>query len=248
MLNSLSSLLVALPRRVGARIAGYHCASARAGFTLVEVLAALFLTGLAVTTILPFFVRLIGRAWSGESRMMMADQWMQATLRLSADIGQAIPISVAGAGQPSLAFRASSDQILLVRPTLSKNSSSELESVEFRIESGPKGDTIVRIARPFNKDSFGLADDAASSSVAILNSDARLRFKIVQRHADKSTNPGGKDQDKSLPSEIQLLARGVSAALPPIPFIFPIGARTSPVDGVSKGLKPDTTSGARHDQ
>lgn len=189
----------------------------RAGFTLIEVLAGLFLTGLFIIIVLPFFTQLVGRAWSGEANMLTADQWMQASARLAADFGEAVPLSI-GDGSQGLAFHASSHRIEFVRRAISGDR-NHLEIVTISIESDADTQTILRSTRPYSKDAFSGDDDSDSdeggSQIALLTTSYDLHFK---------THGGEKSK---LPSEVELDVDG-DGSLSDIPFVFPIVARTSP--------------------
>ena len=61
---------------------------ARAGFTFIEVLAALVVTGAVVAAVLPYAARLASHWWVGEQSVEAADGWMQAAARMGDDLAQ----------------------------------------------------------------------------------------------------------------------------------------------------------------
>jgi prepilin-type N-terminal cleavage/methylation domain-containing protein len=193
---------------------------ARAGFTLIELLAAVFVTGLCVITVLPFLNRLLGRAWSGEANMIVADQWMQATARLAADLQEAIPLTLDQSDKPSLAFRANERHVIFVHRALAGNR-DQLETVTLTIASAANGWSVIRSASLFSKDRFGTDSDGKAPQTSILTTPYRLRFKTL----DADHNPLTDDSKvKELPTEVELDV-DANGNLPDVPFVFPIAAR-----------------------
>lgn len=192
----------------------------RAGFTLIEVLAALFVTGLFVVTALPFLTRVVGSAWKGEANMMTADEWMQASARMAADFGEAIPLSMRKGSKPRLAFRARPDRVEFVRRSLTEDR-ARLQIVTIRIEEDSEGESLVRSALTYSEDAFDASDsDAHSQEIALLKTPCHLRFKT-------DVDQGSGTSPDKLPVKVELDVDGCPA-LPDIPFVFPIVARTSP--------------------
>jgi prepilin-type N-terminal cleavage/methylation domain-containing protein len=194
----------------------------RAGFTLIEMLAGLFVTGLFILVAMPFVTQLVGRAWSGEGNMATADEWMRADARLTSDLGEAVPLS-RGSGNNTLVFTATPTRVEFVRPSITGDR-SRLELVTLAIETDSNGDSLVRRARPYGGQSSDDDDDddGASSNIRLLSTPCSLRFTI----------PGGlSDEDapmKELPRAIMLEVENCER-LPDIPFVFPIPARSNPV-------------------
>lgn len=177
------------------------------------------MTGLFIIAVLPFLTQLVGRAWSGEGNMKTADQWMQATARLAADFGEAVPLSF-GDGSTGLAFRATPHRMEFVRRALSGDH-NHLEIVTISIESDGDNHTILRSVRPYSKEAFksdsDTDDDDQASQVALLTTPYTLHFKADEDNTNQS----------KLPSEVELDVDG-DGALADIPFIFPIVARNNP--------------------
>lgn len=191
----------------------------RAGFTLIEVLAALFVTGLFVVTALPFITRVVGNAWNGEASMMTADEWMQASARIAADFGEAVPLSMQKGGKPRLAFRARPDRVEFVRRSLTGDR-ARLQIVTIRIEEDSEGESLVRSALAYSEDAFDASDsDTQGEEIALLRTPCHLRFKTDDDQGS-GTSPG------KLPGEVELDVDGCTT-VPDIPFVFPIVARTS---------------------
>lgn len=198
----------------------------RAGFTLIEILAGLFVTGLFILVAMPFIIQLVSRAWSGEGNMAMADEWMRADARLLADFGEAVPLSK-GNGDNTLVFTATPTRMTFVRPSLTGRR-HDLELVTLSIESDPDGNILVRHARPYNQtaDDDDSGSSGTGSNIRLLSTPCSLRF----------TAPGGLPDEgaslNELPSAILLEVENCDR-LPDIPFVFPIPARSNPVIAAS---------------
>ena len=121
---------------------------ARAGFTLVEVLAALVVTAGFVAVVLPFAGRLATRWWVGEARVEAADGWMQGVARLSDDLSQAVPIMVRQGDKAVASFDAGPDFVQFVRPALG-SAALGLETVRFEVRWSAAGSALVRRAARF---------------------------------------------------------------------------------------------------
>ncbi len=195
----------------------------RAGFTLIEVLAGLFITGLFIMTVLPFVTRLIGTAWSGEANMMTADQWMRASARLSADFGEAVPLSIHQGDKAVPAFRAQSDRVQFVRRSLAGDRTG-LQIVTLRIEADSEGEGLVRSASPYSEEAFNSDSADGGEEVALLKTPYHLRFRV-----DDPKNPN------DLPDKVELVVDGGPGD---IPFVFSIVARTSPSAAVPTTAGP----------
>jgi Tfp pilus assembly protein PilV len=196
--------------------------NSRAGFTLIEILAGLFVTGLFVTAVMPLMIHLVSHAWSGEASMAGADEWMRADARLSSDFSEAIPVSK-GNGDNSLIFSATPSSVEFVRRSITGDH-RRLDLVTIKIESESQGDSVFRRARPWGSSSTDDDDDGAetSSNIRILATSCNLHFSV----------PGGLPDEgariKHLPREIILEAEDC-VRTPDIPLVFPIVARSNPV-------------------
>jgi prepilin-type N-terminal cleavage/methylation domain-containing protein len=194
----------------------------RAGFTLIEMLAGLFITGLFVLVAMPFVTQLVGRAWSGEGNMAMADEWMRADARLASDLSEAVPLSK-GNGDNTLVFMATPTRVEFVRPGITGDR-RRLDLVTLAIETDSNGDSLVRRARPYGRQSSDddSDNDEASSNVRLLSTACSLRFKVAGGLSDEDAPV------KELPRAIMLEVDNCER-LPDILFVFPIPARSNPV-------------------
>ena len=126
----------------------------RAGFALIEVLAALVITASLVAVVLPFASHLLARWRTGQPEIDSADTWMQAIARLSDDLAQAVPITGAGASSDAVEFRLAPGSVKFVRPSLGDSADLGLETVTYVVGSSPAGDVLVRYAQPFVPERF----------------------------------------------------------------------------------------------
>jgi Prokaryotic N-terminal methylation motif len=196
--------------------------NSRAGFTLIEILAGLFVTGLFVAAVMPLMTQLVSHAWSGEASMAGADEWMRADARLSSDFSEAIPLSK-GNGDNSLIFSATPTRVEFVRRSITGDH-RRLDLVTIEIESESQGDSVFRRTRPLGSSSTDDDTDGAetSSNIRILTTSCNLHFSVPGGLPDESTGI------KHLPREIILEAEDC-VRTPDIPLVFPIVARSNPV-------------------
>ena len=206
-----------------------------AGFTLIEVLAALAVTGAFVAVVLPYAGRLASHWWAGETAVEAADQWMQAVNRMGDDLSQAVPYGLGADGLGGAAFRAGPDGIAFVRPGL--GDAGGLETVAYEVRSGRDGATLVRRSRRFDPDGFaGGVGGTPSTLVA-----GPFRLRLVEVAADGSRHRDWSPGD-GMPAAVELSATadppGRRAALPVAPMLMPIAARSPAATRAAAGGKP----------
>ena len=192
----------------------------RAGFTLIEVLAALVVTGAFVAAVLPYATRLATHWWVGEATVEAADGWMQAVNRMGDDVAQALPYGLGGSdGGAEAAFRAGPDGIAFVRPTLGDGVG--LEAVSYEVRPSPAGNALVRRSRRFDPMAFGR--DVGGASATLL--DGPFRFRIVEVAADGTRRRDWAPAD-GMPAAVELSAAATGRApVPAAPVLMPIPAR-----------------------
>lgn len=196
----------------------------RAGFTLIEVLAALVVTGAVVAVVLPYAARLATHWWIGEATVEAADGWMQAVSRMGDDVAQAVPYGLGdGDGAPAAAFQAGPDGIAFVRPAL--GGGAGLEAVSYEVRASPAGGALVRRSRLFDPATFGRGVGGTSATLL----DGPFRFRIVEVAADGSRRRGWAPAD-GMPAAVELSAEGTGRApVPAAPVLMPIPARAPAV-------------------
>lgn len=196
--------------------------NSRAGFTLIEVVAGLFITGLFMIVVMPFITQLVSRAWSGERGMTIADQWMRANARLAADFAEARPLS-SKSGSHVLMFQASSQRVRFVRRSLTGDH-DVLELTTLSIEQTSDGESLIRSTQPFGQTPDD-DQDGDSTKISLLNTRCDLRFAIPDQSMDNVT----KDV---LPREITLNIDNCAES--EFPLVFPIAARDGPLSSVDQ--------------
>ncbi len=196
----------------------------RAGFALIEVLAALVITASLVAVVLPFASHLLARWRTGQPEIDSADTWMQAIARLSDDLAQAVPITGAGASSEAVEFHLAPGSVKFVRPSLGDRADLGLETVTYVVGSSPAGDVLVRYAQPFVPERFGDETQASPKSI-ILDGPFRLAFAPMKSGPPASA---AGPPPKAMPAGIELRVRGLSRArVPAAPIVLPIEARGS---------------------
>lgn len=217
----------------GARRAGSDGADRRAGFTLIEVLAALAVTSAFVAVVLPYAGRLATHWWAGETTVEAADGWMQAVGRMGDDLAQALPYGLGAEGTPDVAFTAGPDGFGFVRPAL--GGARGLEAVSYEIRRSAAGSALVRRSRPFDPAAFGR--DVGGASAALI--DGPFRFRLVEVGRDGARRRGWSPSD-GMPAGVELSAETDDrrrAPVPAAPVFLPIVAQ-SPAAGAAKPGTP----------
>lgn len=200
-------------------------ADPRAGFTLIEVLAALVVTGAFVAAVLPYAARLSTHWWVGEASVEAADGWMQAVGRMGDDVSQALPYGLPGGpdGAPSAAFQAGPDGIAFVRPALGDGVG--LDAVSYEIRPSASGTALVRRSRPFDAAVFGR--DVGGTRATLL--DGPFRFRIVVVAADGTRRRDWAPSD-GMPAAVELSAAPTGTSpVPAAPVLIPIATRAPAV-------------------
>lgn len=207
----------------------------RAGFTLIEVLAALVITTAFVAVVLPYAGRLATHWWVGETTVEAADGWMQAIARMSDDFAEAVPLEV-GQGEPRmLAFRGGADVIRFVRPALGGSGGRDLEVVSYAVQSTAAGQALVRQSRRLDPGGFD-ADPAGSATVTLI--EGPFRFRLVTLDRD-GTRRRGWDAPDRMPTAVELsVAATGRQPVPAAPISMPVVARQPAVVARPKGATP----------
>lgn len=223
-------------RREGRSDACRGCPDPRAGFTLIEVLAALVITTAFVAVVLPYAGRLATHWWVGETTVEAADGWMQAIARMSDDLAEAVPLEVGQGDSRVLAFRGGADVIRFVRPALGGSGGGrDLEVVSYAIRSTADGQALVRQSRRIGSGAFD-ADPAGSATVALIEGPFRFRLVTVDRDG---TRRRGWDAPDRMPTAVELsVAATGRQPVPAAPISMPVVARQPAVVARPKGATP----------
>lgn len=198
--------------------------ASQAGFTLIEVLAALVVTGAFVAVALPYAGRLATHWWTGEAAVEEADGWIQAMSRMGDDLSQSVAYDLSTGSRPSLAFRADPDDVSFVRSSLGET--GQLEAVTYEVVPSKSGMALIRRSRRFDAAAFGRDDRGTSAT--LLDGPYRLRLVEVStdgsRHRDWQPSP-------DMPAGVEVSAAPTrngpasSVAVPTVPFFLPIATR-----------------------
>ena len=116
----------------------------RAGFTLIETLAALAVTGALVGALLPFAGTVLAHWTRAPEIAETGDRYLQAAGLLQDDFLEALPLSGAD-GAPL--FRAGTDCVELVRPALGPDRKG-LEHLRYAIVRAGGFDVLTRASAP----------------------------------------------------------------------------------------------------
>ena len=198
----------------------------RAGFTLIEVLAALVVTAVFVAVVLPFAGRLATRWWVGEARVEAADAWMQAVARLSDDLAQAVPIVARQGDKAAVSFDAGPDFVQFVRPALGR-AAMGLETVRFEVRSSGAGSALVRRSARFRPGDAS----APGSPTTILEGPYRFRFRA---YGEDLVPRAAWEGETEMPAGVELTVVGRGgASAPPGPILLPVVARAPSTKPVS---------------
>lgn len=207
-----------------------------AGFTLIEVLAALTVTALVMVAVYPYFSLLISRWSMGFKPVQIQDQWLQAALRLSEDLAETVPLSLDPGGKPRLAFMLDPETVVFVRTGLDQASKNRLQTVTLKIAHSDNGDSLFRSASTFDPDRFPANSGSATSFLS-------GPFHLTFRYADATGDPGKTwTKGDELPEDVILQAEsaGPNSGVPPLPIVMPLPARASPGQTLSNNGLPNT--------
>lgn len=205
-------------------------ADRRAGFSLVEVLAAVVLTVALVVAILPFFAGVVGRWMTGQRLIEDADLWMRAGLRLAGDTARAVPVMRPGPGEPRLLYAGDERNLLFVRPALSAGAGAAYEIVGLAIERSDDGEAVVRRSAPFDPAAPAPDPGRLGGATTLLSGPWRFRFEHVSARGDRTpawTTPG------ELPRLVELVAEPTARRpAPPAPLALPFTAVRPPAGAI----------------
>jgi Tfp pilus assembly protein PilV len=217
----MTSSAEAIRPRHGGRSARRRArASGEAGFSLVEALAAVVLTALLMSIILPAFGTIATRWMTGQRTVEDADLWERAMVRLAADVGRAAALKVPTERDLVAFWRGDERQILFAAP-VAGGGENAFEIVAYSIEPDDAGQSLVRRAGPYTAAGLDTPVRDLSNPIALASGPYRFRFDHVATDGRKATDW---IRQKALPRRVELSvaadgARGVPAA--PIALSIP---------------------------
>ena len=202
------------------------------GFALLEVLAAIALTAAFAAVVLPFAGRMVEQWWRGDAVIQDADAWMQVTARLSADLAQAIPLPVSADRQAGLAFRASRDGVVFVRPPRAGSETGGLQISAYMIEQTRSGSVLVHYTASFSPYLMDVDPRTFGTATAVMTGPFRLAFVPVGAGGSRPESWSGR---KDLPLWIELIAMPIAnGAAPAAPIVLPIAAQVPKDDPAAR--------------
>jgi general secretion pathway protein J len=142
-----------------------------AGFTLVEALVTVLLTGIIMAALAAVTAQWMPGWERGIGRLQRIDTLAAGLDRLADDIAAAKIVSTQGAKAPPL-FDGRELSLVFVRPTLNPNSTGGLEIVRLVQTSDDRGPVLVRSTIPFTPDAANAGD---ADAIAFANPVAALR-------------------------------------------------------------------------
>lgn len=207
----------------------------RRGFALLEVLAVVALTAAFASIVLPFSGRLIERWWHGEATIENADAWMNLTVRLSADLAQAIALPASTSRGSPLVFQASSNRLIFIRPPRNARE-TELQLVAYVIERTSSSSSIVHYETGFSPSLVGLDPRAFGPATAAFTGAFDLAFVAVGADGNRITDWIDR---KDMPLWIELTTRSLGRSdAPAASIVLPIAARSAVDASGAQANKP----------
>lgn len=152
-----------------------------AGFTLVEALVAVLLTGVIMTALAAVTTQWMPGWERGIGRLQRIDTLAAGLDRLVGDIAAAQIVSTQGDKVPPL-FDGRELSLVFVRPTLNPNSTGGLEIVRLSQTTEDRGPVLVRSTTPFAPDAaYGSDADAIAfaNPVAVLRGPYSISFSYA---------------------------------------------------------------------
>ncbi|MEM1410498.1 MAG: prepilin-type N-terminal cleavage/methylation domain-containing protein [Pseudomonadota bacterium] len=188
------------------------------GFTLVEMLVALVVLGLAMVAVnegLRFSAKALGRV-SGEAEAAASRTVGLSTIRRL--IGDAYPLVLAGEtdGEVDIVFEGSDDNLVFPAFLPGYVSQGGLYLIKVRIKNKGSGSVVELFRAPFDR--VGSRPNLAGDEPSLLiTSDQRLKFSY-QSATDDSPS-GAWTDERAYPDMIQLIeGRGKASSILTVPF------------------------------
>jgi general secretion pathway protein J len=201
--------------------------AAEAGFTLIETLVALALTGLVLSALANITAQWLPNWNRGFERIQRSESISLAFHRLSADIGAAEYVP-AGREQRKLLFDGSELSMTFVRTAMGPNATVGLDVVRIGETTDRSGLVTVRSRAP-----FGPLSPGASLSEQIHTTDPvvllRAPFRLAFSYAgpDRVWKSDWHDAE-SLPAAVMLTVRdAASERVLPVSTVVPIHAEVA---------------------
>lgn len=176
--------------------------SRRAGFSLVEVLAALAATVLIVGAFSPFAAQLVGGWGRGARTAELVDMMTTAQARLGRDIGAAVPMFLTRGEETSMLFLGRAGYVIFPAATGFGPGRGGFELVSLSVETADGRTALMRRRAPLGAD-----PDAGGFRDAVALFEGRYRMAFTYVGADGVRREEWLDRP-DLPVRVELAVLG----------------------------------------
>lgn len=186
---------------------------------MIEVLAALTITGLLIGLCLPVVAGMFGHWSAGLAKVERDDQLMRATIRLQDEIASATLLRLQKQGNqpPAITFVGEPDALRFVR-IAAVPQGAELQTIAFAIEETADGAVLVRRSQPYDPGQFTGDPGPFASSVAVISGHYKMQFNYVRRDGRTDTVW---TRGQELPARIELTLQPTDKRWPlPAPIVL----------------------------
>lgn len=192
-------------------------ADARAGFALLEMLAALTI-GVAMLALLAQFTSQTLRNWTrGEGTIAVMEMLTSGLGRLKTDLALAVPMPPPGSDSSSVMFAGSEGQLLFVAATGFGAGDRGLELISITVTREEEGIAVVRQRGPVVTGPAPLRD-----AVVLLR--GRMQFRFSFRDDDGQTVANWSNRE-SLPKAVAVeLFNNAGVSVFPVPVVMKLPA------------------------
>ena len=188
--------------------------SARAGFTLIEMLAALAIAGAIFAVISEFTGRLLLNWNRSDSVISVMEMVTRGLGRLGTDLALALPMSPPGTDGSTTYFIGDSKHIIFVAATGFGLGDRGLELLDFSMVDNKDDFYLVRQRAPVTNPPTQMRDP-----VVLLHGRMQVRF-VYRDSAGKYLDAWTQRPD--LPTAVGVQVIGASGPIFPRPLIFPV--------------------------
>ncbi len=175
------------------RAAFRHAASG--GFTLVETIVALALGALLLSFVIPNLNYTMIHWRRGQGASDWQDQWMQAIMRLTQELDEALPLMVGDGDAQKLAFNGNAQSLTFVRLTRGVTGEQKLKTIHISVEHDDDGDKLRQSAQTFDAEHFSDSQDQ-SGGMVLFEGPYQLSFKLVE-----APEPSNSEKRPPVPNE-----------------------------------------------
>jgi len=194
--------------------------AARAGFSLIEVLAALTITALVIGAFSPFVAQLI-HGWGRGARIAeVTDMLQTATARIDRDVLGAVPLLITRDDETTVLFKGTESYAVFVSATGLGRGRQGLELLSFSVE--PDGDARALVRRHGRLGTDPDKPEGLRDPVPLISG----RFRITLAYRPKTGDAVKLWENRTeLPAAIEVTLTDPSGVpVLPAPLVFPFAA------------------------